>query len=96
VTVKFSAQTRRRLQEIAAQLVRIRELLGISKHEAARRIGMHIGNYSKIERAEKNLTVDTLLMLADGLDLKLAIKFTRRRDEYAKLRKALTHRTRVR
>ena len=44
-----------------------REALGFSQESYADEIGMHRTYYSAIERGEKNLQLDTLQRVADGL-----------------------------
>ena len=48
-----------------------REALGYSQESFADEIGMHRTYYSAIERGEKNLQLDTLQRLAEGLGAKL-------------------------
>ncbi len=48
-----------------------RARLRITQDEAARRAGMHRNYIGAIERGEINPTYETLLRLADGLDLNL-------------------------
>jgi len=47
--------------------------------ELARAIGMDPPNLRKIERGKKNLTIDTLLRLAVGLDARLTVTIAKRR-----------------
>lgn len=44
-----------------------RSQLGISQESFADRIGMHRAYYSSIERGERNLTLETLGRVAQGL-----------------------------
>jgi len=48
-----------------------REALGFSQESFADHIEMHRTYYSAIERGEKNLQLDTLERLADGLECSL-------------------------
>ena len=48
-----------------------REALGHSQESFADEIGMHRTYYSAIERGEKNLQLDTLQRLAEGLGASL-------------------------
>ena len=50
---------------------RRREALGHSQESFADEIGMHRTYYSAIERGEKNLQLDTLQRLAEGLEASL-------------------------
>ena len=56
-----------------AQTVRSRrEALKVSQETFADSIGMHRAYYSSIERGERNITVETLGRLADGLRVSIA------------------------
>jgi len=44
-----------------------REALGISQMELARRIGLHFTFVSEVERGGRNLSLSSLLRLAEGL-----------------------------
>lgn len=46
-----------------------REALGFSQESFADEIGMHRTYYSAIERGEKNLQLDTLQKVCQGLDV---------------------------
>lgn len=46
-----------------------RERLGDSQDSFADRIGMHRAYYSAIERGEKNVTLHTLVRVANGLKM---------------------------
>ena len=50
---------------------RRREALGYSQESFADHIGMHRTYYSAIERGEKNLQLDTLQRLSEGLGVPL-------------------------
>ncbi len=52
---------------IAIRLRRCRA--GYSQERFADRIGMHRSYYSAIERGEKNLQIDTLQRVCDGLEI---------------------------
>ena len=47
----------------------------LSQDRFADRIDMHRAYYSAIERGEKNITLDTLLRVADGLGVKASDLF---------------------
>jgi transcriptional regulator with XRE-family HTH domain len=49
-----------------------RESLGYSQDTFADAIGMHRAYYSSIERGERNLTLSTLVRVAQGLGVRLA------------------------
>ena len=48
-----------------------REALGVSQESFADEIGMHRTYYSAIERGEKNLQLDTLQKVCEGLDTRV-------------------------
>ena len=59
------------LQEDLGSAIRVRRAaLGFSQDTFADSIGMHRAYYSKIERGEKNVTVETLRKVARGLGVK--------------------------
>lgn len=56
-----------------AQAVRARrEAMKISQEAFADSIGMHRAYYSSLERGERNLTIQTLARVAEGLDVTIA------------------------
>ncbi len=48
-----------------------REAAGYSQESFADKIGMHRAYYSAIERGEKNLQIDTLQRVCDGLQVRM-------------------------
>lgn len=48
-----------------------RQSAGYSQERFADRIGMHRSYYSAIERGEKNLQIDTLQRICDGLQMRV-------------------------
>lgn len=59
---------------LGAHLRRAREEQGVSQTTLARRIKMEPTNLRKVERGEKNLTVDTLRRIAGGLGMRLEVR----------------------
>lgn len=51
----------------------LREAQGLSQRALAERVKMERPNYARIEKGRVNVTVDTILRLCDGLDVKLTI-----------------------
>lgn len=49
-----------------------REALEFSQDSFADAIGMHRAYYSAIERGERNVTLNTIARVAEGLDMQLA------------------------
>lgn len=46
-----------------------REALGLSQMAVAERIGLHFTFVSEVERGERNLSLSSLLRLAEGLEM---------------------------
>lgn len=46
-----------------------RNQLGISQEVAAERIGMHWSAYSRLERGQRSVRLETILKIAEGLDI---------------------------
>lgn len=76
---KLPTRTRERLVALGEHIRLVRRASGISRQKLAETIGMHVGNYAKIERGTKNVTYDTLLRIADGLGVDLTVKLVARR-----------------
>lgn len=72
---KVSPDVQARLEELGEHIRKTRRSLGISRAKLAEKIGMHPMNYAKIERGQKNVTVETLLRIADGLGIEVGIEF---------------------
>lgn len=61
--------------ELGGVLARIRASHRWTLAEVARRSGLSISTLSKVERGQLSLTYDKLLMLANGLDVDIAVLF---------------------
>ncbi len=59
------------MQSLGTSLRAYREAAGYSQESFADRIGMHRTYYSAIERGEKNLQIDTLKRICDGLAVRM-------------------------
>ncbi len=59
------------MQSLGTSLRTYREAAGYSQESFADRIGMHRTYYSAIERGEKNLQIDTLKRICDGLAVRM-------------------------
>lgn len=62
-------------QLLGRTLRKRREALGFSQESFADEIGMHRTYYSAIERGEKNLQLDTLQKVCQGLDVAIWVVF---------------------
>ncbi len=72
---RWSGTVSRQVQKYPAQIelgARVRERrneLGLSQMKLADRIGLHFTFVSSIERGERNLSLSSLLVLAEGLEI---------------------------
>ncbi len=77
--MKVDAATRAKLVEIGETIREARERTGLSQAALAERIGMHRENMIRVEKGRTNLTVETMMKIADALGLSLQIVLARRR-----------------
>jgi transcriptional regulator with XRE-family HTH domain len=77
---KIANRTKAVLVPLGERLRRVRERLDVQQVQLARTIEMEPTNLAKIERGQKNVTIDTLVRIADGLGLDLTINFKPRRE----------------
>lgn len=73
---KVDDQTKATLKRIGTALRQARQAAGLSQVRLAHAISMDRENYAKIERAEINVTIDTLVRIADGLGTRLIVEFS--------------------
>jgi transcriptional regulator with XRE-family HTH domain len=59
----------KRLEKFAAQLIKLRKKKGISQRELSSRCDVDYGKISKLENTKANLTLTTLIELAEGLEV---------------------------
>ncbi len=59
----------RRLKKFAAQLIKLRKKKGFSQRELSSRCDVDYGKISKLENNKANLTLTTLIELAEGLEV---------------------------
>lgn len=76
---EIDKHTKPLLAGLGEHLRLLRESLGVPQVQLARKIKMEPTNLAKIERGEKNVTLDTLRRIADGLGVELIVKFARKR-----------------
>ncbi|MBX3210748.1 MAG: helix-turn-helix transcriptional regulator [Labilithrix sp.] len=76
---KLSPRTGRLAAEIGEQLRAARLAAEVSQEALAEKIGMTRGNYARIEQGRTNVTIDTLLRIADGLGVELVVSVGARR-----------------
>ena len=84
MTAKVDARTLERLALLGEHLRRLRRALGVSRAKVAKSIGMRPMNYARIEQGRTNVTLDSLLRIAemllriaDGLGVELVVRFKR-------------------
>lgn len=75
---KIDKRTAAVLVPLGENIRRTRERLKIAQSKLAGDIGMEPTNLAKIERGEKNVTIDTLVRIADGLGVGLVVRLGRR------------------
>jgi transcriptional regulator with XRE-family HTH domain len=63
------------LSQIGLRVLRRRQDLGLSQKELADRLGIAQTNVARIEHGKQNLTVRTLIKLAEALDMTAAELF---------------------
>lgn len=62
-------------EEIGEKLKEARLKAGLSQKTLAERIGMTRTSYARIEKGQTNVTVDSLVRIAEGLGLDLLVNF---------------------
>lgn len=60
------------MQRLGRSIRSHRKAAGYSQESFADKIGMHRAYYSAIERGEKNLQIDTLQRVCDGLKVRMS------------------------
>jgi transcriptional regulator with XRE-family HTH domain len=55
--------------KISARIKEVREKLGLSQTEAAKKIGVHVQTLSKYERGEQSPSSDTIVAFMENLDI---------------------------
>ncbi len=77
--MKVNVATRKKLVEIGETIRVAREKAGVSQALLAERIDMQRENMIRIEKGRANVTVETLMRIAAGLDLDVKVKLGRPR-----------------
>jgi len=57
-------------KEIGKKLKVARTKLGLTQEEVAKKVGLHVNSYAKLERGEVGASIDTLGKLAKELKMK--------------------------
>ena len=57
------------LSRIGLRVTKRRQELGLTQHQLADKLAMHQGNIHRIEHGQQNLTVRTLVKLAEALEM---------------------------
>ncbi|MGH7434566.1 MAG: helix-turn-helix domain-containing protein [Polyangiaceae bacterium] len=74
---KLDRRTRKVLMALGGHLREVREQNQMQQTQLARVVGMEPTNLAKIERGQKNVTVDTLVRIAAGLGTGLKVELTK-------------------
>lgn len=74
---KLDPRVARLSKKLGRQIRVAREAAGLSQNSIAKTIGMSRTNYARIEYGLTNVTIDSLLRIADGLGLKLKVMLDR-------------------
>jgi transcriptional regulator with XRE-family HTH domain len=77
--VKVGAATNAKLIEIGETIRAARERVGVSQAKLAETIEMQRENYIRIEKGRANVTVETLVRIAEGLGLGVKVTLVGRR-----------------
>ena len=75
---KFDKHTKAVLAVVGLHIRQVREAQKMPQVQLAKSIGMDPTNLAKVERGARNVTIDTLVRIADGLGLDLTVKLTKR------------------
>ena len=65
----MNEKDKKRLKKFAAQLIKLRKKKGLSQRELSSRCDVDYGKISKLENCKANLTLTTLVELAEGLEI---------------------------
>ena len=66
---KFDKRTKVALAQLGERIRKAREIRGVAQAVLAKKIRMEATNLAKIERGARNVTVDSLVRIADGLGI---------------------------
>jgi transcriptional regulator with XRE-family HTH domain len=75
VASKLDPKVLRLSRQIGRQIRAAREAEGLSQNAVSKRIGMSHTNYARIEYGKTNVTIESMLKIAEGLGMKLRIEF---------------------
>lgn len=71
---KLDRDVLRLAEGIGEQVRAAREAAGLSQEAVAEKIGMTRTNYARIEHGKTNVTIETLIRIASGLGLTVAVE----------------------
>jgi ribosome-binding protein aMBF1 (putative translation factor) len=60
--------------DLVVEIIRRRKVLGLTQKELAERIGTHQSRISKIEAAEHDVRLSTLIQIAEALEAEISIQ----------------------
>lgn len=67
--IVMKEKDKKRLEQFAKQLIKLRKKKGLSQRELSSRCDVDYGKISKLENSKANLTLTTLIELAEGLEV---------------------------
>ena len=79
---KLDARTRRAALMIGRRIQAARLAADVSQETLAAKIGMTRGNFARIEQGRTNVTLDSLIRIAEGLGMKLLLDVQARRNSH--------------
>lgn len=71
---KLDRKVLRLAEDLGEQIRAAREAAGLSQEAVAEKIGMTRTNYARIEYGKTNVTIETLIRIADGLGLTVGVE----------------------
>jgi putative transcriptional regulator len=73
VPTKLDPQVRQLARQIGEEIRTAREAAGLSQQALAESVGMSRTNFARIEYGMTNVTIETLLRISRGLELRLLV-----------------------
>jgi transcriptional regulator with XRE-family HTH domain len=71
----MAQETRAVLRELGLRIREVRRTQGLTQEQAAEHLGMLAPNYARVEQGRANVTVDTLVRVANALGVPVATLF---------------------
>jgi transcriptional regulator with XRE-family HTH domain len=74
--IKLDKQLSETLQQIGRQVIQLRESMGLDQDQFAKKCGWDRTRQSRIESGKYNMTVETLIIIANASAMMLGISFS--------------------